>query len=123
MSAEHSEEESSMPTVLPDRIDFTILASGAISILKMRRDTSNPSRPRDIPLSNGVSINPHGFDLEAALNWCRGHGYTVRVLPGRSARAWLGGIWVIRTRHQIKKMRERAERNKEGYTIDFAYDG
>lgn len=107
----------------PDRIDFTLLSTGEYRIMKLRRDAiTNPRYPRDIPLPDGISTKPADFDLDAALNWCRANGYTVRQITG-SARAWLGGAWVIRTRHQIKKMRERAERDRRDYSIDFAYDG
>jgi len=110
-----------MPS-LPDRIDFHIMSDGRVIVQKMRRDTTNPAQPRDIPLANGHSIEPPGFDIESAVTWCQDHGYTVRRWHG-GARAWLGGAWVIRTRHQIKRAQERAERAKENYFLDFAYDG
>jgi len=107
---------------LPDRIDFRTISDGRVIVQKMRRDTTDPTQPRDIPLPDGHSIKPPGFDLESAIAWCQGHDYTVRRWHN-GARAWLGGAWVIRTRYQIRKMRERAERNQENYCLDFAYDG
>ena len=106
----------------PDRIDFSVRFDGTIQIMELRRDMANPGRPRDIPIPDRTRVKPAGFDLEAALNWCRSNGYIVRQITG-SARAWLGGAWVIRTRSQIKRRRERAERANEDYFVDFAYDG
>lgn len=109
--------------ILPDRIDFTTLADGRVIILKLRRDTTDPQAPRDIPLpDDGHDIKPATFNLDAALDWCRDHGYTIRQIPG-SARAWLGKPWPIRTRHRIKLTRKRAERDKQDYSTDFAFDG
>jgi len=107
----------------PDRIDFTIIAGG-VQVMKFRRDVSNPQRPRDIPIIDGASMKPVEFDLEAAISWCKAAGYTVREIPGRSARAWLGDKpWPIRSRSRIKRMRQSAERANRDYFIDFAYDG
>ena len=108
-----------MPT-LPDRIDFNILPDHRVIVLKLRRDTTDPARPRDIPLADGGhDIESSGFDLRAALAWCENHGYAVRRWHN-GARAWLGGAWVIRTRGQIQ--RKRAQ-NPCAVNMDFAYDG
>ena len=115
-----------MPT-LPDRIDFTLLDDGRTIVLKMRRE---PAERRDVVTDN--DIHPD-FDLNAALDWCREHNYTVRTWDG-GARAWHKEIWVIRTRAQIKKKREQAERRVAALLrhsqpvpnltfLDFAYDG
>jgi len=99
------------------------MSDSRVIVQKMRRDTTtDPARPRDIPLANGHSIKPPGFNIESAVTWCQNHGYTVRRWHN-GARAWLGGAWVIRTRRQIKTMRQRAERARRDYSIDFAYDG
>ena len=108
------------PMPLPDRIDFTVLSDDRIIVLKLRRDTTtDPARPLDIPLPDGHSINPSGFDLESAIAWCQDHGYTVRRWHN-GARAWLNGVRVIRTRGQIQ--RKRAQ-NPCAVNMDFAYDG
>ena len=98
----------------PDRIDFTILQDGHVAVLKLDRQAQ-----RDIPRPEGNDFKPPGFDLEAALNWCRANGYTVRQWPG-GARAWLGKPWPIRTRYQI--MQRRAQ-NSCAVNLDFAFDG
>ena len=103
---------------LPDRIDFTRMSDGRVIVLKLRRDTADPQAPRDIPIPGGHDIKPAGFDLEAALAWCQANGYTVRRWTG-NARAWLNGVRVIRTGHQIQRMRQRFPCAQ----IDFAYDG
>lgn len=101
---------------LPDRIDFTRMSDDRVIVLKLRRDTADPQAPRDIP--EGHDIKLAGFDLDAALAWCQANGYTVRRWLG-GARAWLGGIWPIRTRNQIQRMRD----NQPCAQMDFAYDG
>lgn len=106
---------------LPDRIDFTALPDSRVIVLKFRRDTTtDPARPHDIPLvDGGYDIKPAGFDLEAALAWCVDHSYTVRRWED-GARAWLNGLWVIRTRRQIQRKRAR---NPCAVNMDFAFDG
>ena len=102
---------------LPDRIDFTTLADGRVIILKLRRDMTNPTAPRDIPTAH--DIKPAGFDLDAALDWCQDNGYAIRRWPG-GARAWRAPRpWIIRTRNQIQRMRDRHPCTQ----LDFAYDG
>jgi len=113
---------------LPDRIDFCRLADGRIAVTKMRRDGA-----RDVAISHNVRAAD--FGLDAALDWCREHGYTVHVWRG-GARAWRGEPWVIRTRLQIWRKREQVERETADFIrrnpgkptpgltfLDFAYDG
>lgn len=113
--------------MLPDRIDFTILDDGRIIVLKMRREKAER---RDVVTDNDVHLD---LNLDAALAWCDEHGYTIRTWDG-GARAWRGEMWVIRTRAQIKKKREQAERRVAALIrrslpvpnltfLDFAYDG
>lgn len=115
-----------MPT-LPDRIDFTILDDGRIIVQKMQRQAAER---RDIVTDHDIHLD---LDLTFALDWCREHGYTIRTWDG-GARAWHGEIWVIRTRSQIKRRREQAERQVAALLhrsrpvpnltfSDFAYDG
>jgi hypothetical protein len=116
--------------VHPDRIDFTQMGDGRIVVQKLRRDAeTEPARPRDIPLS--TEFKPAGFALADALAWCQGNGYAVRQWPG-GARAWKGSSpWVIRTRAQIRRKRQRIEAqicHTDGsksslLSLDFAYDG
>ena len=112
---------------LPDRIDFTILHGGHIIVQKMRRE---PAERRDVVTDHDIHLD---LDLDAALDWCREHNYTVRTWDG-GARAWHGEIWVIRTKAQIKRKREQAERRVAARIrrsrpvpnltfLDFAYDG
>ena len=101
---------------LPDRIDFTTLADGRVIILKLRRDMTNPTAPRDIPTAHDIKMV--GFDLDVALDWCAQHGYVIRRWPG-GARAWQGTAWIIRTRHQIQLMRNRHPCAQ----LNFAFDG
>jgi hypothetical protein len=61
------------------RIDFTVNDDGTTTVIKFVR------RGTDRPYSSGVK--PPGFDLDAALAWCREHGYYVVTWPG-GARAW-----------------------------------
>ena len=105
---------------LPDRIDFTTLADGRVIVLKLRRDTTDPTTPRDIPLPDGGhNIKPATFDLDAALDWCAQHGYAIRRWPG-GARAWRAPTpWIIRTRNLIQRMRE----HNPYAQLDFAFDG
>ena len=102
----------------PDRIDFIVLSDGRVAIVKLRHDTTDPAAPRDIPVPDGHDIKAD-FNLEAALNWCIQHGYTVRQWPG-GARAWLGQPWIIRTRRQIQMYRQH---NPCAVNLDFAFDG
>ena len=115
--------------MLPDRIDFTLLNDGRVIVLKMRREAADR---RDIVTDNNVHLD---LDLDAALDWCRKHNYTVRTWHG-GARAWHGAPWVIRTRAQIKKKREHLERRSRALLrrspdsrqvsitmLDLAYDG
>lgn len=111
----------------PDRIDFSTLDDGRTIVQKMRRE---PAERRDIVTDHDIHLD---LDLQAALDWCREHDYIVRTWDG-GARAWHGEIWVIRTRAQIKKKREQAERRVAALIrrsqpvpsltfLDFAYDG
>lgn len=113
--------------MLPDRIDFTTLNDGRIVVQKMRRE---PAERRDVVTDHDIHLD---LDLNTALAWCREHGYTVRTWHD-GARAWHGEIWVIRTRAQIKRRREQAERRlaaslhrskptNSAIFLDFAYDG
>ena len=105
---------------LPDRIDFTTLADGRVIILKLRRDVKDPAAPRDIPTSH--DFKPASFNLDAALDWCQEHGYVVRKWHG-GARAWLSEKpWIIRTRSQIIKTRQRFT-GEGAINTDFAFDG
>ena len=102
---------------LPDRIDFTTLADGRVIILKLRRDMTTPTAPRDIPTANDIKMV--GFDLDAALDWCQDNGYAIRRWPG-GARAWRAPTpWIIRTRNLIQRMRARYPCAQ----LDFAFDG
>jgi hypothetical protein len=112
------------PAGNPDRIDFGQLGDGRVNVVKMRRDAPNR---RDVP--TGHEIKHAGFDLDAALAWCEDNGYTVRRWQG-GARAWKGEPWVIRTRAQISRMRERNTLRAMGgrgtgasLFLDYAYDG
>ena len=114
--------------MLPDRIDFTLLDDGRIVVLKMQRQAAER---RDMVTDNDIHLD---LDLPFALDWCREHGYTVRTWHN-GARAWHGEIWVIRTRAQIKRERERLERQSRALLrrspgsrisitmLDLAYDG
>lgn len=115
----------------PDRIDFTRLQDGRISVTKLRRDAANR---RDVPLEHDIH---NDLELKGALDWCRDNGYTVRRWYN-GARAWRGQIWIIRTRYQIMRMRQELEaqalrkfRQEPGrwhqeestLALDLAYDG
>lgn len=108
-------------SLLPDRIDFTTLADGRVIILRLRRDTTtDPTAPRDIPVQH--DIKPDGFDLDVALDWCAQHGYVIRRWPG-GARAWRAHTpWIIRTKRQIIKARQRFT-GEGAVHVDFAFDG
>ena len=114
--------------IFPDRIDFTLLGDGRVIVQKLHRDTkTEPGRPRDIPTS--TEIKPAEFALATALAWCRDNGYTVRQWAD-GARAWHGKPWPIRTRAQIRRKREQAEKQvaRTGgkgslLMLNFAYDG
>ncbi len=104
---------------LPDRIDFTVMSDKRVIILKFRRDMTTAA-PCDIPTSH--DFKPATFNLDAALAWCREHGYVVRKWHG-GARAWLSEKpWVIRTRSQIIKARQRFT-GEGAINTDFAFDG
>jgi hypothetical protein len=84
------------------RIDFTVNDDGTTTVIKFVR------RGTDRPYSS--EVKPPGFDLDAALAWCRENGYYVVTWPG-GARAWKDERpWVIRTTHQIVGLRARLER-------------
>ena len=118
---------------LPDRIDFTELPDGRVIVTKLRRE---PEERRDIPIDS--ETKSAGFDLERALGWCTANGYTVHRWTG-GARAWKAEQpWVIRTRREIWKFRQRLEnialskmRQNPGswhpeeslLSLDLAYDG
>lgn len=114
----------------PDRIDFSVINDRVVMVQKFEHC---PADRRDRVIS--AETKPLGFDLDAALAWCEEHGYTVRRWPS-GARAWKGKPWVIRTRLQIWRKRERAEREVASFIrrhpgrptpgltfLDFAYDG
>lgn len=116
----------------PDRIDFAVLGNGQVSVIKFRH---NAKQRQDVPLSH--SIKDGDFCLAAALQWCKEHGYIVRSWPG-GARAWKGKLRVIRTGHEIMRLRRQLEdqwsaqfqRNPGKWsaldtllTLDLAYDG
>ncbi len=116
----------------PDRIDFAVLGSGQVSVTKFRH---NAEQRRDVPLSH--SIKDGGFSLNAALQWCTDNGYIVRSWPG-GARAWKGEPWVIRTAHEIMRLRRQLELQWSAQfqgnpgkwstfdsllSLDLAYDG
>jgi hypothetical protein len=87
------------------RFDFIENGNGTTTVIKFRRP---PGNPFDKPYSS--EIKPAGFDLDAALAWCRANDYYTVTWPG-GARAWKGSApWVIRTTHQIAKLRARLER-------------
>ena len=112
----------------PDRIDFSTLGDGRVIVQKLRRDTTtNPARPRDIPVS--TEVKPAGFAMADALAWCQSNGYVVRQWAD-GARAWRGIPWPIRTRAQIQRKRAQAEKRARGtggsgalLSLDFAYEG
>ncbi len=96
----------------PDRIDFLTLKNKTI-VNKLEKHNG-----RDIVVSNVVKTD---FDLDAALDWCRANGYTVRTWDG-GARAFKGSPWVIRTRRQIQKTWQNFY-GEGKVNMDFAYDG
>jgi len=112
--------------MLPDRIDFTVLDDGRIIVQKMQRQAA---QRRDFVTDHDTHVD---LDLQTALAWCREHGYTVRTWHN-GARAWHGTPWVIRTREQIKRRREQADRQVAAsirrskptnlINLDFAYEG
>ncbi|MCP4540468.1 MAG: hypothetical protein GY832_25300 [Chloroflexi bacterium] len=91
----------------PDRIDFEKLNDGQIIVIKMRRNGR-----RSIPTEH--EIKAADFDLDAALDWCRENGYTVRSWH-YGARAWRGKPWPIRTVRQIIEDRDRLRKNERHY--------
>lgn len=114
----------------PDRIDFVALPQGKVVVTKMRRDTTEKARPRDVVTE--TEVKPSDFDLTAALAWCEAHGYTIRQWDG-GARAWRGEPWAIRTRSQIARRRQQAERPARQHSragrstsllsLNFAFEG
>jgi len=103
-----------------------------VIVTKLRRE---PEERRDIPIDS--ETKSAGFDLERAIGWCEENGYTVHRWGG-GARAWKAEPWVIRTRRQIQKLRQRLEgaarskmRQNPGQwhpeesllSLDLAYDG
>ena len=88
----------------PDRVDFSILSTGMVIV---RKYDHIAEVGHDDLLSSDEK--PVGFDTEKALTWCEAHGYVVRRWPG-GARVWKAERpWPIRTRSQIKRLRERVE--------------
>jgi len=112
----------------PDRVDFKETENGTIIIKFWLLDGHY------VP-SGGADVKPPDFDLEGAVIWLEGHGYTIRRWPGqggarREGRAWKGSPQPLRTRAQIKKRRNEVEQlTQRGYFgdtnvlgLDFAYD-
>jgi hypothetical protein len=85
----------------PDRIDFVTMSDGRTIVNKFRQD-----RSRDIPTSH--EIKPTGFDLEAALAWCRENDYIIHKWNG-DARAWRNQARPVRTAYQLLRMRRSLE--------------
>jgi len=118
-----------------DRIDFLRQPDGRVIVQAFRRDaTTQPARPRDIPIH--TVPKPEDFDFDSATAWCERHGFAVRQWredAGPAARAWKGEKpWVIRTRGQIIRLRRRLEREamagrsgkrSSKLGLDLAYDG
>ncbi len=124
--------QNPMDVKRPDRIDFTALGDGRVIVVKLWHDSENR---QDIPVSRDTK--PDGFSLDEALEWCRNNGYVVRTWPG-GARAWKGELRVIRTAHEIMRLRRKLEaewqaafgRNPGRWSdldtllsLDLAYDG
>lgn len=114
---------------MTDRIDFIQTAAGVV----VRKYSKQPYKDR----IHSCETKPADFDLQAALDWCQTHGYTVRTWHG-GARAWKGAIWPIRTSWQIVRKRQDLEqialakmRQEPGkwhheetlLALDLAYDG
>ncbi len=114
-----------MPTVsaLPDRIEFAIATRGVI-VTKFWAIDGRHVAP------GGAQVEPTTFDLDAALDWCARHGYTVRRWTD-GARAWRGDrILPVRSRMEIRRRRLQAERramrgDSDGarLSLDFAFEG
>ncbi len=67
------------------------------------------------------------FDVDAALSWCREHGWAVREWPG-GARAWKREVEPVRSALQAERMRRDgllavpAEWSELGYEINTRFD-
>lgn len=108
------------------RLDF-VQAGGTWSVSKLVKVSQGqvPGYIRTVVVS--FERKPQGFDIEKALRWCDGHGWTVRRWPG-GARAWRDGLEPVRTTGAIKKLRDelrcrpRPELQGQGVALDLAYD-
>jgi hypothetical protein len=105
------------------RIDFHQVAGGWI-VARFHRLTSR-SGCAYIPTCRETRPD---FDIDAALSWCREHGWAVREWPG-GARAWKSTIEPVRSASQAERMRKDglllvpAEWVELGYSnIDIKYD-
>ena len=107
----------SVPKVEIIRMDFAILPDSVI--VNKLGDTGR--------LVVIESETKPGFDVEAALDWCRSNGWTVRRWPG-GARAWKHGLVPVRTSGAIIKLRDELRMNPRpdleghGVNLDLAYD-
>ena len=107
----------SVPKVEVIRMDFVILSDSVI--VNKLGDTG-----RLVVID---SETKPGFDVEAALAWCRSNGWTVRRWPG-GARAWKYGLVPVRKQYEIIKLRDelrmnpRPELEGQGVSLDLAYD-
>ena len=108
-----------MPLVMEvTRMDFIIL-EGGVTVNKLGQGIGK------MVVIEGKTMP--GFDLDAALTWCRSHGWTVRRWPG-GARAWKNGLEPVRTQREILKLREKLSNNPrpelegQGVNLDLAYD-
>jgi hypothetical protein len=110
-------------STLPDRIDFTLTRS-CVVVTKFWSVDGRSVAP------NGAQVEPTSFDLDAALDWCKQHGYSVRRWRD-GARAWRGDrIRPMRSRRQIEYRRMKAEQRAIGgdsdgtlLSLDFAFEG
>jgi hypothetical protein len=105
---------TSKPTTYPARIDFVIVkATGLIKVNKLYKNHEN-----NLVVLESKDHLDDGFDLKAAVDWCRANGYTVMEWPDL-VRAWHGQPEPIRTRRQIIRERDRLQRRASSGNLAF----
>ncbi len=101
----------------PDRIDFERMSDGRTIVQKIWRLQNR----RAAPLKN--EIKKADFDLAAALDWLREHGYVVHDW-GYGMRAWKAEEpWAIRRTDRILAYREKLVMQEMHYYRQLGQNG
>lgn len=75
---------------------------------------------KTLPITDEIKTEEQ---IEAAIAWCEGNGWTVHRINSDKARAWKGQPKPVHDRKTILRMRRIAEEERRDFFVDFAFDG